>query len=44
MLVEVGFRSEKERKWKQESGTLEGGRVWVTFIGFEQRGDVEVVR
>jgi hypothetical protein len=27
MLIEVGFLSEKEEKWKRESGVVEGGRV-----------------
>jgi hypothetical protein len=41
MLVKVRFPSEKEVKWKQESNAVEGGRVWVAFIGPEQRIDVE---
>jgi hypothetical protein len=35
MLIEVGFLSEKEAKWKRESSTVEGGRVWEAFIGPE---------
>jgi hypothetical protein len=35
MLIEVGFLSEKEAKWKRESSTVEGGQVWEAFIGPE---------
>jgi hypothetical protein len=44
MLVEVNFMSKKEGKWKRESGAMEGGRVWVAFIGPEQCRDVEAER
>jgi hypothetical protein len=44
MLVEVGFPSEKEGKWKRESGVVEVGQVWVPFVGPEQWGDVEARR
>jgi hypothetical protein len=44
MLVEVGFQSEKEQKWKRESGAVEGGRVWVAFIELGPRRDVEARR
>jgi hypothetical protein len=44
MLIEVGFMSKKEVKWKRESGSVEGSRVWVAFIGPEQREDVEAGR
>jgi hypothetical protein len=43
MPVEVMFSSE-EGKWKWESGTVEGGRLWVAFIGPEQCEDVEARR
>jgi hypothetical protein len=43
MLVEVRFPSE-EGKWQRESGVVEGGWVWVAFIGPEQHGDVEAGR
>jgi hypothetical protein len=43
MLIEVVFPSEKEGKWKCESGTVEGGWLWVAFIGPEQCRDMEVV-
>jgi hypothetical protein len=33
MLVEVRSQSENNGKWKRESGAVEGGRVWVAFIG-----------
>jgi hypothetical protein len=36
--------TEKERKWKWESGTVEGGQVWMAFIGPEQCRDVEAGR
>jgi hypothetical protein len=33
MLVEVRSQSENNGKWKRDSGAVEGGRVWVAFIG-----------
>jgi hypothetical protein len=44
MLIEVGFSSEKEGKWQQESWAVDGGRVWVTLIGPKQCRDVEAGR
>jgi hypothetical protein len=35
MFVEVGFSSEKEEKWKQESSAVEANRIYVTYIGPE---------
>jgi hypothetical protein len=44
MLIEAGFLNEKEGKWKWELSVVEGSRVWVLFIGPEQRKDVEAQR